>query len=358
MPSTDRIKKLRNILAQKNIDALLVADEKNIYYLTGFIGGFRLLMPIDGESILFVHSVNYEAAKENAKNARIEVIRIGEKSDTKIFDEIIRCKFRSLGFDRINAVEYLRIMNNLGNLKLEPLDDALWTLRKIKDEGEIVLIKKAAELTSRGMKKAIEILRPGLKEREVAAEIEYEMRKSGSTGIAFDTIICSGPESAFPHGGLGEREIKRGDFVVIDIGAKYFGYCADMTRTLIIGEPSEKQKRIYKTVKEAQNLAINRIRAGVKARDVDEVARRYIIEMNYGEYFVHSLGHGVGLDIHEPPTLGPSSEEILSAGNIVTVEPGIYIPRFGGVRFEDTVLVLEDKAERLTYINEDERREI
>jgi len=348
LSSSNRIEKMKNILVKKDVDAILVSDEKNIYYFTEFPWGFRLLIPASGESILFVHSVNYEAAKEIAKNVRIDLIRINEKADVKIVSEISKLGFKSLGFDRISATEYLRIKDSLKDLRLEALDDAIWSLRKIKDEGEVALIKRAAELTSQGMKKALEIVRPGLREWEVAAEIEYEMRRLGSSGVAFDTIVCSGPESAFPHGGLGEREIKDGDIVIVDVGAKYRGYCADMTRTLIAGRMSEKQKNLCEIVAEAQRLAIDRIRAGVRAKEVDEVARKYIVENGYGEYFVHSLGHGIGLNVHEPPALGPMSEEILQTGNVVTVEPGIYIPRFGGVRIEDTLLVLEDKAERLT----------
>ncbi len=343
-----RIKKLRNILAQKEVDAFLATNEKNMYYFTGYSLGFRLLIPIDGECILLVPSVNYEAAKKEVRNARIEPIKMGEKADAKLVNEILRHGIKSLGFDEMKVTEYLKIKDRLKDLELKPLKDTLWALRKVKDESELTLIRRAAEITSRGMKKAFEIVKPGLREREVTAEIEYEMRKLGSGGVAFDTIVCSGPESAFPHGGLGEREIREGDFVVIDVGARYRGYCADMTRTLIIGASSEKQFHIYETVKEAQRLAISRIKAGVKAREVDEAARKYIAKRGYGEYFVHNLGHGVGLDIHEPPTLGPSSDENLSSGNVVTVEPGIYIPGFGGVRIEDTVLVLEDKAVKLT----------
>jgi len=182
----------------------------------------------------------------------------------------------------------------------------------------------------------------------LAAEIEYEMRRRGSEGFAFDTIVSSGPHSAFPHGWCGDRRIREGDFVTIDIGAKSQGYCADLTRTLIIGKPSSRQAEIYETVKKAQEIAINQMKAGVEAKKADESARGYIDRMGYGKYFVHRLGHGVGLDVHEPPTLGPTSKDVLASGNVVTVEPGIYIPKFGGVRIEDTVHVLSDGATKLT----------
>jgi Xaa-Pro aminopeptidase len=354
LSSANRIEKIRDILSQKNIDALIISNEKNMYYFTEFSGGLKLLIPVDGECVLFVHAVNYEAANEIARNVRVNLIRVGEKAEAKILDEIARYQFKSIGFDRIDAREYLKIKGISGDIRVECVEDAIWSLRKIKDEREISLISRAADLTRRGMERAFEVVKPGIREYEVAAEIEYEMRRSGSSGIAFDTIVCSGPESAFPHGGLGEREIKEGDFVVIDIGAKYHGYCADMTRTVITGKPSERQKNIYETVKEAQRLAISKIMSGVRAREIDEAARKYIANKGYGEYFVHSLGHGVGLDVHEPPTIGPLSEDIISPGNVITIEPGIYIPRFGGVRLEDTILILKEKITRLTKLRFEE----
>lgn len=354
MPAYNRIMRIRDILAQKGVDALLVSDEKNIYYFTGFPWGFRLLIPLDRECILFVHSVNYEAAKYATRDIaglKIELIRVGEKGSQRVLDVIGGGGFKTIGFDRISATEYIRIRDSLGSLRLECLEEAIWSLRKVKDESELTLIRKAAELTGRGMMKAFEVIRPGLMDWEVAAEIEYEMRRLGSNGVAFDTIVCSGPESAFPHGGFGERKIEEGDLVVVDVGAKYHGYCADMTRTFVAGKPSETQRELYEIVREAQRLAIERVRSGVKAKDVDKVARKYIADKGYDEYFVHSLGHGVGLDIHEPPTIGPINEETLSSGNVITIEPGIYIPGFGGIRIEDTILVLEDKAIKLTELS-------
>ncbi|MBS7606016.1 MAG: Xaa-Pro peptidase family protein [Candidatus Bathyarchaeia archaeon] len=345
------MKKVREKLAEIGFDAFLVSDEKNIYYLSGFPWGLKLLIPVEGENILFVNSVNYEAAKSLAKNVLIELVGIGEKIEKKISDVVLRGRFKSIGLDKMDVSEYWRIKNSLEEVRFEVLGDVIWSLRKVKDESELVLIKRAAELTSRGMERALEVIKPGIKEWVVAAEAEYEMRKLGSSGVAFDTIVCSGPETAYPHGGLGEREIKDGDFVVIDIGAKYRGYCADMTRTVIVGEGARMQKHIYEIVVGAQRIALNHIRAGIKAKEIDEAARKFIVENGYGEYFIHNLGHGVGLDIHEPPMLGPLSEDLLLAGNVVTVEPGIYIPGLGGARIEDTILVEKGGAIKLTGIN-------
>ncbi len=345
---TRRIEDLRNLFSSKKLDGYIVAEEKNMEYFTGFLGGSTLLVPLEGESVLFVFGVNYEAAKEEAKNAKVELVRSGEDLHGRLADKVGSLKLRRMGFDSLRASSYLKLKDLLADAELEASEDLVWSLRKVKDETELAFMEKAAELTSRGMKTAFEVVEAGLKERDVATEIEYEMRKSGSDGVAFETIVSSGPRSAFPHGGCGDREMRKGDLVVIDIGAKHQSYAADLTRTLVVGEPSARQHEIYETVMKAQTLAVNAIQAGVEAKTVDKVARECIAKAGYGENFVHSLGHGVGLDIHEPPSLGPRSKDVLASGNVVTVEPGIYIPKFGGVRIEDTVVVLEGKANKLT----------
>ena len=237
-------------------------------------------------------------------------------------------------------------MRGEASLKVKPT--FISQLRSVKDEAEIALMRKAGELTSIGMETAYEVLRAGLSEIEVAAEIEYAMRKHGSYGTAFDTAVSSGPASAFPHGGCTEREIRTGELVVVDFGAVYQAYRSDMTRTLVVGKPSDKQVKLHAIVKKAQEEAFAVIKPNAKTRDVDAVARGIIEEAGYAECFVHGLGHGVGLDIHEPPTLNSASKERLQVGNVVTDEPGIYLPNYGGVRIEDTVLVLKDGAEKLT----------
>ena len=198
------------------------------------------------------------------------------------------------------------------------------------------------------MKVASETVRSGVKEKDVAAEIEYAMRKAGSDGTAFETIVASGVTSAFPHGSNLEKTICKGDLVVVDLGATYRFYRSDITRTFIAGKASEKQTRIYETVKLAQQKAFETIKHGVLASEVDLAARQVIEQAGFGEFFVHNLGHGVGLEVHEAPILSPESKDILMVGNVVTDEPGIYVPGFGGVRIEDTVLVTKNGAEILT----------
>ncbi|MFQ6073630.1 MAG: M24 family metallopeptidase [Candidatus Bathyarchaeia archaeon] len=343
-----RIQALRNSFEKEKIDAYIVAHETNIFYLTNAMGAARLLIPAEGEGVLYVYGVNYEEAKETARGCRVDLVKRGEDADEKVAKLINKLKLRSIGFDALDASVYLKLKKTLKRIRLKALSQLVWELRKVKDKTELGYMRKAAEITNEGVRRAAEVIKPGMREYEVAAEIEYAMRKLGSEGVAFETIVASGPRSAYPHGGCTDKKIKRGEFIVLDVGAKYQHYRADLTRTFLVGKPSQKQAKIYETVRKAQQEAFESLREGVKARDADAVARKVIEQAGYGEYFVHSLGHGVGLDVHELPALTPESKDSLKAGNVVTVEPGIYIVGFGGVRVEDTVLIHKEKAERLT----------
>lgn len=344
-----RIEALKKGLEREKLEGYVVANGTNIQYLTSAVGAACLLVPREGENVLYVYSVNYEAAKAEAKHCTVEQMKSHEKITEKVADEIKGLKLKKVGFDALDASMYLEFKKALEEkAALKEKSNLIFLLRKVKDEKELNLMRKAAELTSKGMRVAAETIRPGVREYEVAAEIEYAMRKLGSWGTAFDTIVASGVRSAYPHGGCIDREMRNGDLVVVDIGANYRNYRSDMTRTFVAGKSSAKQEKIYKVVREAQERGFESIKAGVKAADVDGVAREVIEKAGYAEYFVHSLGHGVGLEIHEPPRLSPESKDILKTRNVVTVEPGIYIVNFGGIRIEDTVLVHEDKAEKLT----------
>jgi Xaa-Pro aminopeptidase len=330
-------------------DGYAVFNGVNLVYLAGFQGASALLVPRDGESVLYVYSVNYEMAKAESAGLRVELVKRGENLTEKIAKQAIDCGVNQLTVDSLSIAGWQSLAKSLGNEKKLAVDNGIvQELRKVKDEKEVKLLRKAAELTSLGMKVAYETVKAGLKEYEAAAEIEYAMRKKGSGGTAFETIVASGACSAFPHGGCSNRVIRDGDLVVVDIGAAYKWYCSDMTRTLTAGKASEKQKRLYGIVRRAQDRAFEALKPGVKARDVDAAARQTIADAGYSEYFVHGLGHGVGLEVHEPPTLSPDSEDVLAAGNMVTVEPGVYLVGYGGIRIEDTVLVGRDGTEKLT----------
>lgn len=345
-----RINALKQIaFEKKGFDGFLVTNETNLIYLTGFPGAACLLIPKNGENTIYVYGVNYEQAKAEGKDFKVELVKRGEKLPEKLGIQMKECKIKKLAVDTLSYDSYRLFAKAMrGKAKLKIQGKLVWELRKVKDEKELELMRKAGELTTQGMKVAHETIRPGVKEYEVAAEIEYSMRKCGCWGTAFDTIVASGVRSAFPHGGCTDREIRKGDLVVVDIGATYHFYRSDMTRTFTAGIPSEKQKKIYEIVRLAQEKAYQTIKPKAKAKEVDAAARKVITDAGYGEYFVHGLGHGVGLEVHEPPVLGPESKDKLVVGNVVTNEPGIYLADFGGFRIEDTVLVQKRKGEKFT----------
>ncbi len=350
----NRIEALKDSFG-KEFDGYIVTNPVNLLYFTELLGAAdslgaaAMLIPSDGKSVLHIYGVNYEWARAEAKNCRVELVRRGEDLTKKLAEQIRSKKLKKLGFDAMSIQMHKTLSAALKkNSKLENKGELVWNLRRVKDEEELRRMRKAAELTVKGMQTAHETIKAGLREYEVAAEIEYAMRTRGSYGVAFETIAVSGPRSAYPHGGCGERKLRNGDIVVVDIGAVYKNYRGDMTRTFIVGKPSTKQKKIHVVVREAQEKAFQKIREGAKASEVDRVARRSIEKGGYGEYFVHGLGHGIGLEVHEQPTLNSTSKDVLKAGNVVTDEPGIYLVGFGGFRVEDTVVVRKDGAERLT----------
>ena len=255
---------------------------------------------------------------------------------------------KKFSFDTMPVEHWRTLSKTVGEENLQPINDLIRELRSVKDKQEIKLIREACRIAGVGMQTAKEIMWLGTKERDAAAEIEYSMRKAGSDGVAFETIVASGPTSAFPHGSNLERTIQDCDFVIVDIGATYRSYRSDITRTFIASKATNKQARIYDAVKLAHEKALGTIKPKVAANEVDKSARQVIEEAGYGEFFVHNLGHGVGLEVHEAPILSPDSKDILAAGNVVTDEPGIYVPGLGGVRIEDTVLVTKNGAEILT----------
>jgi len=312
------------------------------------MGGARLLIPKDGENVLYVHGVIYEAAKAMATDCEVELIKKSGDLDQKTIDDVKSHNPQYVGFDTFEVSTYLKLKKHLKGVRLKAQSKLVWDLRKVKDETEIQCMRKAAELADEGTKVAFETVVPGLREYELAAEMEHAMRRLGSEGVAFDTIVASGICSAFPHGGCTDRKIESGDLVVLDLGSTYKHYRTDLTRTIVMGKPSTKQIKIHQIVKKAQEKAFQGTYERAKASDVDLTARRIIEDEGHGEHFVHGLGHGIGLEVHEPPTLNPESKDILKTGNVVTIEPGIYMVGFGGVRIEDTVLVQKEKAERLT----------
>lgn len=323
-----------------------IFNPTNIIYFTGFCDATALLITEQGENILYVSTTNYERAKAELRNYTVEPLKHGESLLEKIAKQT---QTKKLAVDMLSVEGWRALAKAVGGEeKLELSNSLIFELRKRKDEQEIRLIRKACKLADIGMQAAAEFVRCGIKEREVAAEVEYAMRKAGSDGTAFDTIVASGFCCAYPHGTFQDRTIQDGDFVVVDLGAKYRFYCSDITRTFVAGKASEKQTKMLHIIQMAQQKAIEKIKPGVTAKEVDAIARRVIEEAGFCDYFVHNLGHGVGLEVHEAPVLSPDSKDVLEAGYVVTVEPGVYLPGFGGVRIEDTILVTKSGVEKLT----------
>ncbi len=253
---------------------------------------------------------------------------------------------KRLGYEGLSLKTFLDLSTELAGIEFIA-SDLVSNQRTIKDEEETALIRKACEIADIGISAAMEAIRSGVREYEVAAQAEYAMRVRGSRGFAFETLVASGPRSSYPHGRSTDREIRKGDLVTVDLGGVWEGYCSDITRTVVVGSPSPRDRRILQLVKKVHDKVLEEIRPSIEGVRVDAFSRRMFGE-RYRSHFVHGLGHGVGLDIHEPPTLSPTSKDILAVGNVVTDEPGIYLKDYGGVRIEDTVLVTADGAEKLT----------
>ena len=242
------------------------------------------------------------------------------------------------------------LYKRLGDVSLAPLADEVTRCRWIKDAGEIANIRRAVEIQEQAFYKMLPDFGPGVAERDLALTLDFEMLRLGADAIAFDTIAASGPRGALPHGRAGDRVIQPNEMVTFDFGCKYRGYCSDQTVTLCAGTPDAKQQEVCDVVREAHDRVIENIQPGMTGREGDALARDYITEKGYGEYFRHGLGHCVGLFIHEEPRLAPRDDTVLKPGLVITVEPGIYIPGWGGVRLEDLVVITDDGCEVLTSL--------
>ena len=342
-----RTERLSKSLEDAGIDAYIVTREPNIFYFTGSISGGVLIISPDTKPLLLTSRLNLYVAQDNARDCDVEPYKKKDKEE-KIVERLNTIAPEKVGFDELSLGEYNSFKSKFGEMELKEKPDLVWAMRREKDASEKTFMKRAGVLADIGMEAIREFLVEGVREHEVAAAAAKAMRVEGADDISFPFIVASGPRSAYPHAGVSERKIRRGDFVTIDMGATYKGYCSDITRTFIVGSPSEKQRTIYETVLEANETALPEIRAGAKGIDVDRIARDIITKAGYEAGFIHSLGHGVGLEVHEPPSLSQMSKDILNVGNIVSNEPGIYVKGLGGVRVEDTVLVTSSGPDRLT----------
>ncbi len=336
----------RELFDRSNVDAVLVLSSSNTFYLSGFESS-NCQIVITKDNQYFITDKRYYNEAVDVLKDRFEVIAGGYEDIQKILTGI-----KKLGWDSNVSYETYKLVSKLfSSIELVEITKIIETLRMFKTKQEIENIKIAQSITEKGFDEALKALKQGVSEIEIAALIEYVFLKNGAS-LAFDSIVAFGSNGASPHAHRTNRKLQSGDFVTMDIGAKWNGYCSDMTRTVAYGAISTKQEEIYNTVLNAQVKAENEIRAGMSGYEADKIARDYISQKGYGEYFTHSLGHSVGVDIHENITLSPRAKnDIIKNGMVVTVEPGIYIPGFCGVRIEDTTLIENNIANSLAKSN-------
>lgn len=345
-----RIDEFRRLLPEAEIDGLLVTAAENRRYLSGFTGSAGYLI-ISATAALLATDFRYvEQAAQQSPAFAVRHLKFGLKAQ---FDALMaEGGIRRLGFEAANlsvaALDDLKPAADAAGVELVPVQGLVERLRIRKSAEELQLLEDAIAVADAAFQHAWDQLRPGMTERQVAWEIERHMREHGAESVSFELIVAAGQEAALPHHRPSDREIAPGEPVVIDIGAKVRGYCSDMTRTVCIGEPNEKFREIYSIVLEAQEKAEREIRPGMTGGDADAIARDYIADAGYGEMFGHSLGHGIGLLVHEPPWVRARGTDVLAPGMVFSIEPGIYLPEWGGVRIEDLVLMTEEGATVLT----------
>lgn len=329
-------------------EAVVIASPENRRYLTGFSGSSAAAVLSASAAVLVTDFRYLDQARDECPGW--EIHRQGDGLLEAVATVIAGLRVTRVGFERELATYgfYADLTARLEGCELLPLSGLVEGRREVKAEEEVDLIRQAAHITDAVLDKALPMLKPGAEEREIALEIEYEMRKLGADGAAFATIVASGARSALPHGRASAKKLAAGDLVTIDLGAAYAGYSADLTRTFVLGTPTARQKEIYSLVLEAQEAALGAVRPGRTGREVDAVARDIISSRGHGQHFGHGLGHGVGLAVHEGPRLAPTGEKQLVPGNVVTVEPGVYITDWGGVRIEDLCVVRPGGVEVLS----------
>lgn len=345
------LKQIEELRKQNLLDAILVSDGFNIRYISGFSGETGYLYISENRHVLLTDSRYTVQAKMQAKDFEVVEISMEKDYGMWISEFILADQVKRLGFEDLHMrySEYFKY-NQMWNVKeWVSLGNSLNSFRMIKTEEEIEKLAKAEAIGDKAFSEILKILKPGMTELEVAAELEYHMKKNGASGLSFDTIAASGIHSAMPHATPSNKKLELGDFLTMDYGCVYDGYCSDMTRTVVIGKASQKQKEIYQIVLKAQLEALDAISAGKTGREIDKIARDIIKKEGYGACFGHGLGHSVGLFIHEEPRLSPAGNVILEENVIETVEPGIYLPELGGVRIEDMVVVKKDGHINLTH---------
>lgn len=346
--TSNRVEGVRNKLIERGLDALLVTNPVNRRYVSGFTGTAGALLLTPSDSWLITDFRYMTQAPQQA--AGFAVVEQAASIIATVAQLAADAGIAKLGFEQDHVVysDYVSWQETLGSIGLVPVSGIVEGLRMIKDETELAVMRDAAALADDTFRHILGFIKPGISERAVALEMEMYMRGKGATSTSFETIVASGERSALPHGVASDRIIGRDEFVKLDFGAYYEGYCSDLTRTVVVGSPTARHEEIYAIVLEAQLTALAGIKPGMTGREADALARDVIASYGYGDHFGHGTGHGLGMEIHESPRLSKTGDIVLKPGMTVTVEPGIYIPGFGGVRIEDDIVITETGNSLLT----------
>jgi Xaa-Pro aminopeptidase len=342
----ERITKLQEKLSKKELDGFIITNPVNRNYLTGFTGTAGYLLITCKKGYFITDNRYNEQAKLEVQDSEIIVTSNYFK---KLCEIIMKEKIKNLGYEynSILMKQYEFLKKRIKGIKLIGMKNLVEDLRIIKTEEEIRLIKKAVEIAELGYKKTLTRIKEGISEKDIASELEYNMRRLGADGISFPTIVASGTRAVLPHGVSTDRKLKKGELVVIDFGAIYKGYCSDLTKTIGLGIIQKLYKKAYKVVYNAQQEAISFIKSGVRLSDIDRKSRDYLKKYKLNKYFTHSLGHGIGMEVHEGPTVSSVSCGFVKEGMVFTIEPGIYIPKRYGIRIENIIVVKKDNIEIL-----------
>lgn len=344
----------RRIFHTAQVDAVLLTNAANMRYIAGFTGeGYVYLS--EKQSVVVTDSRYTIAAREECTGFQVVMWKPNEYY-APLMEALKEDGIRTLGIEdeEMTIASYDKLCNvmeeqGLQKVKLHRLKDTVTALRGVKTAQEVDKIREAEAIGDRAFTRLLSRLEVGMTEKQLAAWIEFLLKEEGAEGLSFDTIAASGPNSAKPHAVPTDRKLEMGDFITMDFGCRYQGYCSDMTRTVVMGKASEEQKAFYDIVLLAQRAALDGIRPGMTGKEIDALARDVIAEAGYGDQFGHSLGHSVGLEIHEKPVFSKNEDTVMEPGMVITVEPGIYVEGFGGVRIEDVVVITEDGCENITH---------
>lgn len=349
-PRARRLSALVDGLTAAHVDGLLITSLPNIRYLTGFSGSSALLF-VTPRDVIFITDFRYQTQIKTEVGDLARVIIQSQSLWTGLWQQLGQLTgLEVAGFESGHLLhrDFQRLLEAGARWQWRPTMDLVETLRERKDPGELALIEAANGIASRALDRLMPQVKVGMNELEVAGVLEKALRDEGSEGFPFPSIVASGPRSALPHARSSDRRIESGDLLLLDFGAEHRGYCSDVTRTFVVGKASNEQREVYEIVRVANENAARRVRAGMTGRDADAIARDYIEQRGFGEQFGHSLGHGLGLEVHEAPRLAKTAEGALAEGAVVTIEPGIYRPGWGGVRIEDDVFLGPDGPRILT----------